>query len=67
MTDVVAARNAYVAARKRVGETKIALGLAIRDARAQGVQQERIAQELGLTREQIRRYQAAAGAAPDGS
>ena len=58
MTDVVAARNAYVAARKHVAETKIALGRAIVDARRQDVQQEAIAKELGLTREQIRRYQA---------
>lgn len=58
MTDVVAARNAYMAARKRVAETKLALGRAIVDARSQDVQQEAIAKELGLTREQIRRYQA---------
>jgi predicted transposase YdaD len=58
MANVVAARSAYVAARQRVEETRLALGEAIRDARAQGVQQEQIAKELGLTREQVRRYQA---------
>lgn len=58
MTTVVAARNAYVDARERVTQTRLALGRAIMDARAQGVPQEKIAKELGLTREQIRRYQA---------
>lgn len=58
MADVVAARNAYKAARVRVNETRLALGRAITEARAAGVQQESIAKKLGLTREQIRRYQA---------
>ena len=58
MTTVVAARNEYVAARARVRETRLALGRVILEARAQGVQQEAIAQELKLTREQVRRYQA---------
>lgn len=58
MTTVVAARNAYVAARERVTETRLALGKVIKEARAEGVQQEAIARELVLTREQVRRYQA---------
>jgi len=58
MTTVVAARAAYVAARKQVEATRLALGQAIRDARAEGVAQEKIARELKLTREQVRRYQA---------
>lgn len=58
MTTVVAARNAYVAAREHVTQTRLTLGRTIMEARAQGVQQEEIAKELGLTREQIRRYQA---------
>lgn len=58
MADVVAARAAYKAARELVTQTRLALGKAIIDARAQGVQQEQIAKKLELTREQIRRYQA---------
>lgn len=58
MSDVVAARDAYQAARKRVKETRLALGRAIRDAREQDVPQVKIAEALGLTREQVRRYQA---------
>ena len=57
MTTVVDARNAYVEARENVTEARLRLGKAIADARAQGVSQEKIARELGLTREQIRRYQ----------
>ncbi len=58
MSTVLAARSAYVAAREHVTRTRLALGRAIMDARAQGVPQEEIARELGLTREQVRRYQA---------
>lgn len=73
MADVVAARRAYKAARDQVEVTRLALGKAIIDARASGIQQEQIAKELELTREQIRRYQAeyvkkmATAAAPNGS
>jgi hypothetical protein len=58
MSDVVAARDAYMAARRHVAETRLALGRAIVDARRQGVQQGAIAATLGLTREHVRRYQA---------
>jgi len=58
MTEVTDARAAYLAARRKVGETRLALGRAIRDARAQGVSQAEIAARLGRTREQVRRYQA---------
>lgn len=58
MTDVVEARAAYVAAREQVTATRLALGRAIMDARSQNVEQGAIARELGLTREQVRRYQA---------
>jgi uncharacterized protein (DUF433 family) len=58
MADVVAARDAYVAARKQVAERRRELGRAILDARRQNIPQEAIAKKLGLTREQIRRYQA---------
>ena len=58
MTDVVEARAAYVAAREQVTKTRLALGRAIMDARSQKVEQGAIAKELGLTREQVRRYQA---------
>lgn len=58
MADVVAARDAYLAAREQVREARLALGKAIRDARDQDVPQARIAVKLGLTREQVRRYQA---------
>jgi uncharacterized protein (DUF433 family) len=58
MADVVAARKAYMAARDLVTQTRLALGKAIIDARAQGERQEKIARELELTREQVRRYQA---------
>lgn len=58
MTDVLDARDAYLAARHQVAETRIALGHAIADARAHGVDQVKIAKTLDLTREQIRRYEA---------
>jgi hypothetical protein len=57
MTDVVAARDAYKAAREQVARRRLELGRAILDARRQNVKQEVIAGTLGLTREQIRRYQ----------
>jgi hypothetical protein len=57
MTAVVEARDEYVAARKKVTETRLALGRAIREARERKVGQNKIATELGLTREQVRRYQ----------
>lgn len=56
--EVLAARDAYLAARCRVTETRLALGRAIADARAQGVKQVTIAGALGLSREHVRRYQA---------
>jgi hypothetical protein len=58
MTTVVVARDAYLAARKQVTETRLALGRAIQEARGQDVPQLEIAKTLGLTREQVRRYQA---------
>jgi hypothetical protein len=57
MTDVVAARDAYVGARAEVTRTRLELGRVIRDARRAGVEQGEIARTLKLTREQIRRYQ----------
>lgn len=57
MTDVVKARGAYLAARQQVTDTRLALGRAIREARASGVDQVAIAKQLDLTREQVRRYQ----------
>lgn len=57
MTTVVAARDAYLEARKQVAETRLALGRAILEARGQNVEQNVIASKLGLTREQVRRYQ----------
>lgn len=57
MSDVLAARDAYLAARKQVRETRLALGRAIREARDQNVDQVKIARTLNLTREQVRRYQ----------
>lgn len=56
--DVLEARAAYLAARDRVRETRLALGRAIAEARAQGTGQVAIARKLGLTREQVRRYEA---------
>jgi hypothetical protein len=58
MTTVVDARDAYLAARRQVTETRLALGRAIVAARADGVDQVKIAKALKLTREQVRRYQA---------
>jgi uncharacterized protein (DUF433 family) len=58
MATVVAARDAYLAARRQVTETRLALGRAILEAREQDVEQAQIAAKLGLTREQVRRYQA---------
>lgn len=58
MTTVVTARDAYLEARKQVTRTRLALGRAIAEARQQDVQQGEIAKALGLTREQVRRYQA---------
>jgi hypothetical protein len=57
MTTVVAARDAYLAARQQVTETRLALGRAICEAREQNVHQMEIARKLRLTREQVRRYQ----------
>lgn len=57
MTTVVAAREAYLAARKQVTETRLALGRAILEAREQDIEQGDIAEKLDLTREQVRRYQ----------
>lgn len=58
MTDVIEARDAYQAARDQVRQTRLALGKAIAEARAQDVEQVTIAKKLRLTREQIRRYEA---------
>ncbi len=58
MGDVVAARDAYIAARKLVAQRRRELGRAILEARGQSVPQESIARTLKLTREQVRRYQA---------
>jgi len=57
MATVVAARDAYRAARRQVAETRLALGRAILEAREREIPQLAIAHELGLTREQVRRYQ----------
>jgi len=57
MTDVIKARDDYLAARQQVTDTRLALGRAIREARASGVDQVAIAKQLDLTREQVRRYQ----------
>jgi hypothetical protein len=57
MTQITDARSAYLAARQHVEETRLALGRAIREARAQGVEQVDIAERLRLSREQVRRYQ----------
>lgn len=58
MTDVIRARDAYLAARETVTEKRLALGQAIAYARLRGTDQVQIAKTLGLTREQIRRYEA---------
>jgi hypothetical protein len=61
MGDVVTARRAYEQAQKDaralVERARLDLGKAIRDARANNVDQGAIAKELGLTREQVRRFQ----------
>ena len=61
MGDVVAARKAYEQAqedaRSLVERARLNLGRTIRDARRQDVSQDAIAKELGLTREQVRRFQ----------
>lgn len=58
MSDVVAARDAYLAARGQVEAMRLSLGRAIAEARGTGIEQAEIARKLSLTREQIRRYQA---------
>lgn len=58
MADVIRARDAYLAARRQVAVMRVALGKAIAEARAQDTDQAAIARELGLTREQVRRYEA---------
>lgn len=57
LTAVVQARDAYLAAREQVTATRLELGKAIREARLRRVAQHKIAAELDLTREQVRRYQ----------
>lgn len=61
MGDVVAARKAYEQAqqdaRQLVERARLELGRAIREAREENVSQDAIAKELGLTREQVRRFQ----------
>jgi hypothetical protein len=58
LTAVVQARDAYLAAREQVTATRLELGKAIREARLlHRVAQHKIAAELDLTREQVRRYQ----------
>lgn len=58
LSAVVEARDAYLEAREQVTQARLALGRAIMEAREQEVPQTEIARVLGLTREQIRRYQA---------
>lgn len=61
MGDVVAARKAYEKAqedaRELVRQARIDLGRTIADARRQSITQDAIAEELELTREQVRRFQ----------
>jgi len=57
MSDVLVARNAYLTALGRVTETRLELGRRIVQARESGITQDAIANELGLTRERVRRYQ----------
>ncbi len=61
MADVISARRAYEeaqqAARTLVKRARLRLGQAILDARRRDVSQDAIAKELGLTREQVRRFQ----------
>ena len=58
MTAITEARDDYLAARQAVTDARLALGRAIYAARKQNVDQVAIAKTLGLTREQIRRYEA---------
>lgn len=58
MTDVIQARDAYLAAREAVTDARLTLGKAIALARLRGTDQVAIAKQLNLTREQIRRYEA---------
>lgn len=58
MTAITDARDAYLAARQAVTDARLSLGAAIADARKQGTGQVDIARTLGLTREQVRRYEA---------
>jgi hypothetical protein len=61
MGDIVTARKAYEEAQREalllVERARHKLGQAIREAREQDVAQDAIAKELGLTREQVRRFQ----------
>lgn len=61
MGDVVQARKAYEQAQKDaralIERARLDLGRAIHDARHQDVSQDAIAKKLGLTREQVRRFQ----------
>lgn len=61
MADVVAARRAYEQAQKEARElvrrARLDLGRAIADARGQNIPQDAIVKTLGLTREQVRRFQ----------
>lgn len=58
MTAITDARDAYLTARQAVTDARLALGRAIYAARRQNIDQVAIAKTLGLTREQIRRYEA---------
>ncbi|HEY9439667.1 MAG TPA: hypothetical protein VIS29_13675 [Streptomyces sp.] len=61
MGDVIAARKAYEQAqddaRELVRRARLDLGRAIREARRQDISQLAIVEQLGLTREQVRRFQ----------
>jgi transposase len=61
MGDVVEARQAYEQAQKDaralIERARLNLGRAIHDARREDVSQDAIAKKLGLTREQVRRFQ----------
>ncbi|MDL4812741.1 helix-turn-helix domain-containing protein [Actinomadura opuntiae] len=61
MVDVKSARKAYEEAQDEarlvIQRARHRLGEAIRNARLENVPQETIAKELGLTREQVRRFQ----------
>lgn len=58
MTDVVAARDAYLAARDEVDVRRLVLGRAVLEARRQNVAMKDLAATLKITREQVRRYRA---------